>query len=125
MHNGFVTIDDEKMSKSLGNFFTVRDVSDRFAGEVIRFYLLGTHYRSPINFSDAALQEAEARLKYIYERTPSNFVESLKLDLDSTIMQGHCLRSTCIHTHGWMVRLVCWMKRGGHIVVQFGNLQAC
>ena len=67
MHNGFVTIDDEKMSKSLGNFFTVRDVSDRFAGEVIRFYLLGTHYRSPINFSDAALQEAEARLKYIYE----------------------------------------------------------
>ena len=67
MHNGFVTIDDEKMSKSLGNFFTVRDVNERFAGEVIRFYLLGTHYRSPINFSDAALQEAEARLKYIYE----------------------------------------------------------
>ena len=67
MHNGFVTIDDEKMSKSLGNFFTVRDVNERFAGEVIRFYLLGTHYRSPINFSDSALQEAEARLKYIYE----------------------------------------------------------
>ncbi len=83
MHNGFVTIDDEKMSKSLGNFFTVRDVNERFAGEVIRFYLLGTHYRSPINFSDAALQEAEARLKYIYEtlnRLKSRDARSIEVD---------------------------------------------
>ena len=67
MHNGFVNVDDEKMSKSLGNFFTVRDVCEKFDGQTIRFYLLTTHYRSPINFSDVALEEAEARLKYLCE----------------------------------------------------------
>ncbi len=67
MHNGFVNVDNEKMSKSLGNFFTVRDVCEKFDGQTIRFYLLTTHYRSPINFSDVALSEAEARLKYLCE----------------------------------------------------------
>ena len=67
MHNGFVNVDNEKMSKSLGNFFTVRDVCEKFDGQTIRFYLLTTHYRSPINFSDVALSEAEGRLKYLCE----------------------------------------------------------
>ncbi|MEC9465289.1 MAG: cysteine--tRNA ligase [Myxococcota bacterium] len=67
MHNGFVNIDNEKMSKSLGNFFTVREVLEKFDGQTIRFYLSSTHYRSPINFSDTALKEADGRLKYLYE----------------------------------------------------------
>jgi cysteinyl-tRNA synthetase len=67
MHNGFVEIDDEKMSKSLGNFFTVRDVLARFDGEALRLFLLGTHYRNDFNFSDAVLAEAERRLVYLYE----------------------------------------------------------
>jgi cysteinyl-tRNA synthetase len=67
MHNGFVEIDAQKMSKSLGNFFTIRDVLAKFDGEVMRLFLLGTHYRNPINFSDAILQEAERRLRYLYK----------------------------------------------------------
>lgn len=66
VHNGFITIDKEKMSKSLGNFFTIRDVLDRFDPEVVRFFLLSTHYRSPIEFSDAQLNEAEASLDKYY-----------------------------------------------------------
>ena len=54
MHNGFLNVDNEKMSKSLGNFFTIRDVLKRYDGETIRFFMLRTHYRSPFNFSDAA-----------------------------------------------------------------------
>ncbi|PID63479.1 MAG: cysteine--tRNA ligase [Gammaproteobacteria bacterium] len=66
MHNGFVNVDNEKMSKSLGNFFTIRDVLAQFAGEVVRFFLLGTHYRSPINYSDSALHEAKSGLERLY-----------------------------------------------------------
>ncbi|HTP25682.1 MAG TPA: cysteine--tRNA ligase [Anaeromyxobacteraceae bacterium] len=67
MHNGFVEIDNEKMSKSLGNFFTVRDLLGRYDGEAIRLFLLGTHYRNPINFSEPLILEAEKRLAYLYE----------------------------------------------------------
>jgi len=67
MHNGFVEIDHEKMSKSLGNFFTVKDVLKRHDGEGLRLLLLGTHYRNPINFSDGLLVDAERRLGYLYE----------------------------------------------------------
>ena len=67
MHNGFVEIDDEKMSKSLGNFFTVRQVLERYDAEGLRLFLLGTHYRRDFNFSDQVLGEAELRLGYLYE----------------------------------------------------------
>ncbi|WP_242395606.1 cysteine--tRNA ligase [Anaeromyxobacter oryzisoli] len=67
MHNGFVQIDDEKMSKSLGNFFTVRDVLAKFDPEGLRLFLLGTHYRRDFNFSDPVLAEAERRLGSLYE----------------------------------------------------------
>jgi cysteinyl-tRNA synthetase len=67
MHNGFVEIDQEKMSKSLGNFFTVKDLLGRFDGEGLRLFLLGTHYRHPINFSDGLIAETERRLAYLYE----------------------------------------------------------
>jgi cysteinyl-tRNA synthetase len=67
MHNGFLTIDEEKMSKSLGNFFTIKEVLARFDAEVVRYFLLTSHYRSPINFSDAALEQSERRVEYCYE----------------------------------------------------------
>lgn len=62
MHNGYITIDNEKMSKSKGNFFTVRDILEDYSGEVIRFFLLSGHYRNPINFSDALMEQAKAGL---------------------------------------------------------------
>ncbi|HTN53908.1 MAG TPA: cysteine--tRNA ligase [Anaeromyxobacter sp.] len=67
MHHGFVEIDDQKMSKSLGNFFTIRDVLARFDAEGLRFFLLGTQYRRDFNFSDQVLGEAEKRLGALYE----------------------------------------------------------
>lgn len=59
MHNGYITIDNEKMSKSKGNFFTVRDILEKYNGEVMRFFLLSGHYRNPINFSEALMEQAK------------------------------------------------------------------
>ena len=67
LHNGFVNVDNEKMSKSLGNFFTIKDVLARYEPQVVRLFLLSTHYHNPINFSDAALDEAAERVAYFYE----------------------------------------------------------
>ncbi len=66
MHNGFVRVDDEKMSKSLGNFFTVREILKQYPPEVIRFFILSSHYRSPLNYSDANLNEAKSALTRLY-----------------------------------------------------------
>ena len=66
MHNGFVRVDNEKMSKSLGNFFTVREVLKQYRPEVIRFFILSSHYRSPLNYSDESLNEAQAALTRLY-----------------------------------------------------------
>ncbi len=66
LHNGFVNINQEKMSKSLGNFFTIRDILDRYDAEIVRLFLLSTHYRSPIDFSDANLKDARAGLDRFY-----------------------------------------------------------
>lgn len=65
MHNGYITIDDEKMSKSRGNFFTVRDILKEYDGEVIRYFLLSGHYRNPINFSDTLMEQAKNSLARI------------------------------------------------------------
>ncbi len=67
VHNGFVNINQEKMSKSLGNFFTVSEVLERFHPEVLRMFILGTHYRSPLDFSDQALETARHGLDRLYE----------------------------------------------------------
>ncbi|CAK9188203.1 unnamed protein product [Ilex paraguariensis] len=67
MHNGFVTVDSEKMSKSLGNFFTIRQVIDLYHPLALRLFLIGTHYRSPINYSDSQLESASDRVFYIYQ----------------------------------------------------------
>jgi cysteinyl-tRNA synthetase len=66
LHNGFLNVDDTKMSKSLGNFFTIRDVLARYDGESLRFFMLRTHYRSPFNFSDANLEDARSALRRLY-----------------------------------------------------------
>ncbi len=66
MHNGFLNVDNEKMSKSLGNFFTIQDVLKKFDGETLRYFMLRTHYRSPFNFSDAHLDDARSALRRLY-----------------------------------------------------------
>ena len=66
IHNGFVRVDNEKMSKSLGNFFTIRDVLKKYRAEVIRFFILRAHYRSPLNYSDAHLDDANGALTRLY-----------------------------------------------------------
>ncbi len=66
LHNGFLNVDNEKMSKSLGNFFTIRDVLKKFDGETLRFFMLRTHYRSPFNFSDTLLADAGSALRRLY-----------------------------------------------------------
>lgn len=66
MHNGFVNIDNEKMSKSLGNFFTIRDVLRKFDPETLRFFIVRAHYRSPLNYSDVHLEDARGALKRLY-----------------------------------------------------------
>jgi cysteinyl-tRNA synthetase len=66
MHNGFVRVDEEKMSKSLGNFFTVREVLKKYDAEVVRFFILRAHYRSPLNYSDAHLEDAKSALARLY-----------------------------------------------------------
>ncbi len=66
MHNGFINVDNEKMSKSLGNFFTIRDVLKEFDAETVRFFVVRSHYRSPLNYSDVHLNDARGALKRLY-----------------------------------------------------------
>ncbi|MBU1691405.1 MAG: cysteine--tRNA ligase [Gammaproteobacteria bacterium] len=66
IHNGFVRVDNEKMSKSLGNFFTIREVLERYDAEVVRFFILRAHYRSPLNYSDQHLDDAKGALTRLY-----------------------------------------------------------
>jgi cysteinyl-tRNA synthetase len=66
MHNGFLNIDNEKMSKSLGNFFTIREVLQKFDAETVRFFVVRSHYRSPLNYSDVHLEDARGALKRLY-----------------------------------------------------------
>ncbi len=80
MHNGFVRVDDEKMSKSLGNFFTIREVLAKYDPEVVRFFILRAHYRSPLNYSDAHLDDARSALTRLY--TALKNVEGAKASVD-------------------------------------------
>jgi len=75
LHNGFLNVDNEKMSKSLGNFFTIRDVLKSYDGETIRFFVLRTHYRSPFNYSDAGLDDARSGLRRLYTALDSVSLE--------------------------------------------------
>lgn len=83
MHNAFITIDDEKMSKSLGNFRTVHDLLQTIDGSVLRLFLNSQHYRRPINFSDKALYDAEVNLKYL----KNTYLAPLQEDVDTSRLQ--------------------------------------
>jgi cysteinyl-tRNA synthetase len=80
MHNGFVRVDEEKMSKSLGNFFTVREVLAKYDAEVVRFFIVRAHYRSPLNYSDVHLEDAKASLTRLY--TALKDVQSEPVSID-------------------------------------------
>jgi cysteinyl-tRNA synthetase len=82
LHNGFVRVDNEKMSKSLGNFFTIRDVLTRYDAEVVRFFILRAHYRSPLNYSDAHLDDARQALTRLYTALKEVAPDGLPLDRD-------------------------------------------
>ncbi|HAT51805.1 MAG TPA: cysteine--tRNA ligase, partial [Betaproteobacteria bacterium] len=82
MHNGFVRVDNEKMSKSLGNFFTVREILKRYDSEVIRYFILRAHYRSALNYSDQHLNDAKASLSRLYTALKKVDSHSVSGDID-------------------------------------------
>ncbi len=84
MHNGFVRVDNEKMSKSLGNFFTIRDVLKSYDAETVRFFILRAHYRSALNYSDAHLDDARSALKRLYTALASVTPEAVEIDWDAS-----------------------------------------
>ncbi len=88
MHNGFVNIDNEKMSKSLGNFFTIREVLQQFDAETLRFFIVRSHYRSPLNYSDVHLEDARGALKRLY--TALDLVAPAQVEVDWS--QRHAAR---------------------------------
>ncbi|HZW13562.1 MAG TPA: cysteine--tRNA ligase [Noviherbaspirillum sp.] len=84
MHNGFIRVDNEKMSKSLGNFFTIRDVLKKYDPEVVRFFILRAHYRSPLNYSDAHLDDAKHALTRLYTALKDVIPDSQTLDVNES-----------------------------------------
>src|SRR5487761_2417358 len=84
MHNGFVRVDNEKMSKSLGNFFTIREVLQRYDAEVVRFFILRAHYRSPLNYSDQHLDDAKGALTRLYTALKNVPPQAVTLDWNDT-----------------------------------------
>jgi cysteinyl-tRNA synthetase len=83
IHHGFVTIRDEKMSKSLGNFLTIRDISKLYHREVLRFFIFSTHYRNPLDFSESAMKDAIIGLERLYNCVAA--IEGLVTDGDATV----------------------------------------
>jgi cysteinyl-tRNA synthetase len=80
MHNAFVQVDKEKMSKSLGNFFTVRDILAKYDPEVVRFFIARAHYRSPLNYSDAHLDDAKSALTRLYTALKDSKIQDERID---------------------------------------------
>ena len=85
MHNGFVRIDDEKMSKSLGNFFTIREVLKQYRAEEVRYFILASHYRSPLNYADSLLDSAQSALARLYTSLRGIDIKIKDLDDDSVV----------------------------------------
>lgn len=90
MHNGFINVDDEKMSKSLGNFFTLKEIFEKYDPKVVRFMFLQTHYRNPVNFSNVLLDQAKAGLARLHDfvRTINNLVELAEEDVVSKNLEA-------------------------------------
>ena len=80
MHNGYININNQKMSKSLGNFFTIRDITEKYKPEVVRFFMLSAHYRSPVNFSDELMQQAQSAMERVY-----TCIENIKFLLKNAV----------------------------------------
>ena len=97
MHNGYINVDGKKMSKSLGNFFTVRDIRKQYSGDVIRFFLLSGHYRSPINFSDTLMEQS----KQGYERiaTAIETLEFLESNGSDEAMADEAVKLASLDKH--------------------------
>ncbi|HMK59659.1 MAG TPA: cysteine--tRNA ligase [Dissulfurispiraceae bacterium] len=95
VHNGFITIDKEKMSKSLGNFFTIRDILAKYDAEIIRLFLLSSHYRSPIEFSHEQLRDAESSLDRLYSTVSrmDDFISKPADTASKSISQGCALET--------------------------------
>ncbi|MDN0083958.1 cysteine--tRNA ligase [Crenobacter sp. SG2305] len=92
LHNGFIRVDNEKMSKSLGNFFTIREVLEKYDAEVVRFFILRAHYRSPLNYSDAHLDDAKGSLTRLYTALKNVPVTGeVKVDWDAP--QSQCFKA--------------------------------
>ncbi len=89
LHNGFINVNNEKMSKSLGNFFTIRDIVQKYDYEVIRFFMLSAHYRTPINFSDELMDAAKAGLERMYNCL-GNLEHLAKTAQDGPLDEGIC-----------------------------------
>jgi cysteinyl-tRNA synthetase len=87
MHNGFVNIDNEKMSKSLGNFFTIREVLAKYDAEVVRFFMARAHYRSPLNYSDVHLDDARGALTRLYTALKDVTPDAGELDWNEAYAQ--------------------------------------
>lgn len=83
MHNGFIRVDNEKMSKSLGNFFTIRKVLQKYDAEIVRFFILRAHYRSPLNYSDAHLDDAKGALTRLYTTLKNTPPAEVKVGVDT------------------------------------------
>ncbi len=91
MHNGYININNQKMSKSLGNFFTVRDIREKYESEVIRFFMLSAHYRNPINFSDILMEQAKSAVGRVY--TCIENLEFLKQGANDGVADANILES--------------------------------
>ena len=85
MHNGYININNQKMSKSLGNFFTVRDIRKKYDSEVIRFFMLSAHYRNPINFADTLMEQAKSAVERVY-----TCIENLEFLLENSAEKESC-----------------------------------
>ena len=96
MHNGYINVDNQKMSKSLGNFFTVRDVAQKYDYEVIRFFMLSAHYRSVINFADELLAQSEAGLNRLYNCISNlEFLETKAKNRELTAEENAVIEKLC------------------------------
>ncbi len=92
MHNGFVNVDNEKMSKSLGNFFTIREVLTKFDAQTLRFFIVRTHYRSPLNYSDVHLDDARGALRRLYTALDAVAPETVTIDWANPTLNPYAAR---------------------------------
>lgn len=112
MHNGFINIDNEKMSKSMGNFFTVRDIAKEYDLEAVRMFMLSAHYRSPVNFSREMIEQAQSSLERLYiareqlaflkiaaaDREPNEAEQTFMAECDKTVERFHAAMDDDLNT---------------------------